>query len=152
MKKQFTALFLIILTFCSISFAFEYDKNANPENLPTQRQARIDEMVGKRLNLSDEQWIYIKQERIKDKEKIHKIIEKMQQNHDKIRQIYQAESQHWIADLKTATLKAELVNLKKEAEKIKKEGRRKFIDSLTQEQKLEFEKMKQEFHLKRTNK
>ena len=79
---------------------------------------------------------------------MNKIIKKMQELHDKIRNVYLTGIPKFQADIKTAPLKAELVLLKQQADKLRIEHRKNFENILTPEQKAKFQMLKKEMHSK----
>lgn len=115
----------------------------------------------KRLNLTEEQKIQIEKNKKKDKEKIKPIIDKL---HQKKLDYMMLESNNEIDEQTKAKQKEELRNeireLKFQADNCRKENMKNFEAILSEEQKLEFEKIKieqkkeiekrkKEFHKKR---
>ena len=76
------------------------------------------------------------------------IIKEMQSLHDEIKSIYNCKYHKFQADIETAPLKAQLALSKQKADKLRMEHRKNFEKILTPEQKIEFEKFKNEFSTK----
>ncbi|MBR1616907.1 Spy/CpxP family protein refolding chaperone [bacterium] len=141
MKKYFTVLFILSISLLTTSSYALSDK-----------QKEFDTMLNKRLNLTPEQQEYIKQNRPKHREEIIKTYDKMKEVHDKIQEVYSlSDISKFQADVKTAPMKAELAILKQSAHNTKMKNRKQFENILTKEQKIEFEKIKKEYHSKAPN-
>ena len=76
---------------------------------------------------------------------IKEVVNDMEELHIKIRNVYLTGIPKWQADLRTAKLKTDLVALKQKADKLKEQRRKNFESILTEEQKIEFEKIRAEF-------
>lgn len=146
MKKILVNIIISLLIFAPVCLAHV----GEPPSKPTFKQQReFDKMLDNRLKLTQEQKEQLKANRIKHFKEMDKIVSRMQVLHDKIRNVYLTGIPPFQADLKTAPYKAELVLLKQNVDKLKQEHRKSFENILTQEQKLEFEKIKKELALKR---
>lgn len=133
----------------SMSASAHIECNCNKHKPSIKERKEIDSMLEKRLNLSEEQKEYIDKNRPIHRKEMEKIIDKMQKLHNEIRDIYLSGIPKFQADVKTAPQKAELVILKQNADKMKQEHRRNFENILNSEQKLEFEKIKQEYSIRK---
>lgn len=140
MNKILTALILIALS----GSVFAHDFEA-PKPPPTQKeQKEFDKMLEQRLNLTEEQKNYIKQNRPKHIKEMKKTISQMEDLRKKIKDVYLLGLPKYQADLRTAPYKAELALLKQNAQKQKAQNRKNFENILTSEQKVELEKMRKE--------
>lgn len=139
--------FFIVFLLCQNVFAVNC---GSCERYNPKRQIEIDNMLETRLNLTNEQKNYIKEVRPKNRREIEPIVKQMQKKHDEIAKIYMLGLPKFQTDLRTAPLKAELVVLKQNAKTIRENHRKNFENILTDEQKIEFEKIKKELILKRT--
>lgn len=145
MKKQL--IYLIVFIFFTAPFSYAHPKM---EHKPTHKQIKeFDSFLDSRLNLTKEQKESLKQNRNKHNKEMKKIVAKMQDTHDKIRNVYLTGIPPLQAKLRTAPYKAELALLMQQAKMIREDGRKEFESILTDEQKIEFEKIKQEIKLKR---
>ena len=112
---------------------------------PTPKEIKqMDKMIAERLSLTDEQLKVLKGDRQKNMKELEKIINKMEKNHKKIRDIYLLGLPPYQADIKSAPYKMELVLLKQNADKIRNQNRKNFEAILTPEQKAEFKKFRSE--------
>ena len=145
-KKFLTLMTLILLANCS---AFAHNCNKQIPHKPTFKERRqMDKLLDERLNLTNAQQEQLRKNRSEHRKQMDNIIENMEIQHKKIRDVYYSGIPKFQADLKTAPMKAELVILKQNADKLRQENRKKFEQILTQEQKVEFEKFKKEMHEK----
>lgn len=100
--------------------------------------------IGARLNLSEEQKQQAHEIRMKGHEKMKPIFEKMQAKKQEIRKINESDLTQSEKDAKILPLKNEIKKLAQEAKKVRIENTKQFEAILTDEQKVEFEKIKQE--------
>lgn len=100
--------------------------------------------IGARLNLTEEQKKQAHEIRMQGHEKMKPIFEKMQVTKQEIRKIKESELAQEEKDAKILPLKDELKKLVQEAKKVRIENTKQFESILTDEQKVEFEKIKQE--------
>ena len=126
--------------------------NCNKHKPSIKEQEKIDKILIERLKLTNEQIEFMKENHPQHKKEMEKIINRMEKLHTEIRNIYLLCLPKFQSDLRTAPYKTELVILKQNADKLKQENRKKFESVLTQEQKIEFEKIKKEFQEKHTHK
>ena len=117
--------------------------HSNPKEIAKEHEA-FDKLLNERLNFSIEQKKAIRENHENYKNEISKIFSKMEKLQLKIRNVYLSGLPKWQTDLRTAPYKAELVLLKQEAENKRIENRKNFENILTEEQLLEFEKIKKE--------
>lgn len=143
-KKILTLMTIIMLTNCTVQ-AHDCDKEI-PHKPTFKERRQMDKMLDERLNLTDEQQEQLRKNRAEHRKQMDNIIENMEIQHKKIRDVYYSGIPKFQADLKTAPMKAELVILKQNADKLRQENRKNFEQILTQEQKVEFEKFKKEMH------
>ena len=155
MKKNLLYLVLSVTLLSSLAFAENLaeppiDGNFPPKHdfahkKPTKQDfKKMDKFIEQRLNLSDEQIKILKSKRQKNIKELEKIIAKMEINHKKIRDIYLLGLPKYQADIKSAPYKMELVMLKQNADSIRNQNRKEFEAILTNEQKAEFKKLKNE--------
>lgn len=142
MKKL---LFLFIIAIFITSFSYAHEVNISEFNTPVKTKKEIDEYLSKRLNLTQEQKEIISAQRHKNMKLIKEIVNDMEDIHIKIRNVYLTGIPKWQADLRTAKLKTDLVALKQKADKLKEQRRKNFESILSEEQKIEFEKIRAEF-------
>lgn len=117
---------------------------------PTAKERKqFDKMLEERLNLTNEQKNYIKQNRPKHIKEMERTISKMESLHKKIKDVYLLGLPKYQADLRTAPYKTELALLKQSAQKQKAQNRKNFENILTKEQKAELEKIRNERRQKR---
>ena len=149
MKNLLTFLMCIFLL-SNIGYSCECEKNKiNKPNF--LKQAKFDATINERLSLTKEQHDQLKANRAQFRKEMSEIIEQMETLHIKIRNVYYSGIPKFQADLKTAPMKAELVTLKQKADKLKQEHRKNFQNVLTEEQKIEFQKFKEEKKQKKIN-
>jgi len=149
MKKQLIYLTAFLLLFTPICLAHPTD-NIPPHHKPTHKQIKeFDNFLDSRLQLTKEQKELLKQNRTKHNKEMKKVVSKMQNAHDKIRNVYLTGIPPFQAKLRTAPYKAELALLMQQAKSIREDARKEFESILTDEQKVEFEKIKKEMKLKR---
>ncbi len=99
----------------------------------------------KRLNLTEKQKEQIEKNKQKDREKMKPIFEKMKENKQAIMKIHQDKSlTHEDKVVKSAEYEKELIDLKVKANELRKENMKNFENLLTDEQKAEFAKIKEE--------
>jgi Spy/CpxP family protein refolding chaperone len=145
-KNALTILTIIFLANCT---AYAHDCNKIIPQKPTFKERRqMDRMLDERLNLTSEQQEQLRKNRSEHRKQMDNIIENMEYQHKKIRDVYYSGIPKFQADIKTAPMKAELVILKQNADKLRQENRKNFEQILTQEQKVEFAKLKKEMHEK----
>lgn len=129
----------------NMAFSKECD-NFIPKKPPIAEQKRIDKLLNDRLNFTKEQKEKIRKNHSAFSKEMDKIIAQMQEEHDKIRNIYMLGLPPFQANLRSAKHKANLVILKQKADFLRDKNRKNFEEILTQEQKSEFEKIKIEIH------
>ena len=129
----------------NMAFSKECD-NFIPKKPPVAEQKRIDKLLNDRLNFTKEQKEKIRKNHSAFSKEMDKIIAQMQEEHDKIRNIYMLGLPPLQANLRSAKHKANLVILKQKADFLRDKNRKNFEEILTQEQKSEFEKIKIEIH------
>lgn len=143
---------ILCLIVCAllINTACYANNQYNKPHKPTYKERKeFDKMLDDRLKLTKEQKEYIKQTRPKHIAQMEADVKKMQNLHDKISEVYMLGIPKYQADIRTAPMKAELALVKQNIDKQRKENRKNFESILTKEQKTEFEKIKQEYALKR---
>ena len=146
MKQILTIIFFSVILFSQSTNAQVYNENYNQYQKKTFKEIKeIDSMLNERLNLSEEQKEYIKNNRQKHKKEIEDSIDKMKELQIKIRNIYLTGIPKWQADLRTAGYKTELAIIKQNIDKMKADNRKNFENILNDAQKIEFEKIKKEF-------
>ena len=147
MIKKVLLIFSIIITsaLCANAHICENPNCAHS----FKKSEQIDAYLTQKLNLTKEQKETLENNKKKHIKEIKKIIKKMQDEHDSIRNVYLSGIPKFQADVKTAPSKTRLVILKIEADKLREQNRKNFENTLTQEQKIEFEKIKQEFRAKK---
>ena len=147
MNKIFILLTLFLIPIST--FAQDFAPQ-NPPHKPTlKEQNQFDKMLDERLNLTDEQKKYIKQNRPKHIKEMEKTIAQMEALRKKIKDVYLLGLPKYQAELRCAPYKAELAILRQNARKQKLENRKNFENILTKEQKEEFEKIRKEHLQKR---
>ena len=130
--------------------AHDCSENKMHQKQSPKQQKQWENIINERLNLTEEQQIKLRENKQLHKKEMGKIVEKMQIQHDKIRDVYYSGIPKFQADIKTAPMKAELVILKQNADKLRQENRKNFKSILTEEQAIEFEKLKEEIKTKHT--
>ena len=101
--------------------------------------------IDKRLNLTDKQKQQIEKNKQKDREKIKPVMEKMKAKHEELHKIYTDESlTKEQKDKKAEAVKKDLNKLRTQADNCRKQNMKNFESVLTKDQKIEFEKIKQE--------
>ena len=101
--------------------------------------------IDKRLNLTEEQKLQIGKNKEKDRKKIKPIIDKIHADKKELHDIYDNETlTRAEKDKKAKKYKKDLAKQKVLADKYRKENMKSFESVLTTEQKVEFEKIKQE--------
>ena len=141
-RKILSILAIIAISICSAQ-AHDYHNNI-PRKPTFKEQKQMDNLIDKRLKLTEEQKDHLKKNRSQHRKEMEKVVKKMEIQHEKIRNIYFSGIPKFQADIKTAPMKAELVLLKQNADKLRQEHRKNFESSLTEEQKIEFEKLRKE--------
>ena len=155
MMKQILIILTIILSLNFVTFAKDInntDNNSFKQQKYSEfqmRQKNFDAMLDSRLHLTDEQKQKINENRVQYRQELQKTIKKMEYLGKKIKKIYLTKTSKIQADIESAPLKLELAMLKQKADKIRIENRKKFEQILNDDQKAEFEKIKQEFHNKK---
>ncbi len=114
-----------------------------------QRIKKFDEMIAKRLNLTDEQKTKIAKDKKKNQKELQKIFNEMKKEQREIRNVYLTGIPKYQADIRTSASKAKLALLAQKAKAIREENRKNFESVLTPEQKIEFEKIMQEMREKK---
>ena len=148
MKNNLIAIFTLL--FLLSSYALAQNNTPCPVHKPgVKEQKQFDYMLNQRLQLTNEQKEYIKQNRSKHVKEMQKTISEMENLRKKINDVYLLGIPKFQADIRTAPYKAELAILKQNAQKQKEENRKNFENILTKEQKAEFEKMKKEHQKQR---
>lgn len=140
-KKISLIIFTIFITTYN-ALAHDFDCTKSLERKKHNKQ--VNEFLIEKLNLTQEQQNELKKYQSQHRKKMKSIIKEMQEEHDKIRNVYLSGIPKFQADIKTAPSKAHLVILKQNADKLRKENRKNFENLLTDEQKIEFEKLKKE--------
>ena len=143
MNKKTGLLILTIISTTLICSAQDFAIR-KPHKPTLQERRQFDKMLDERLNLTQEQKNYIKQNRPKHIKEMERTVSEMEKLHTKIKNIYLLGIPKYQADLRTAPYKAELAILKQNAQKQKMQNRKNFENILTKEQKIEFEKIKKE--------
>lgn len=100
--------------------------------------------IDERLNLTEEQKKQAHEIRMQGHEKMKPIFKEMQAKKQEIRKIRDSELSQEEKDLKIAPLKNELKKLAQDAKKVRMENTKEFESILTDEQKAEFAKIKNE--------
>ena len=142
--------FFILLTTIIISTANVLAHECHHEEFQKstfKQKVEINAQLNERLNLTSQQQAQLRKNRAEYRKNINDIIEKMEKLHLNIRDIYYSGIPKFQADLKTASMKTELVLLKQNANKLREEHRKNFIKILTPEQKIEFQNFKKELLL-----
>ena len=139
------ALFGFFAVSPNMAFSKECD-NFIPKKPPVAEQKRIDKLLNDRLNFTKEQKEKIRKNHSAFSKEMDKIIAQMQEEHNKIRNIYMLGLPPFQANIRSAKHKANLVILKQKADFLRDKNRKNFEEILTQEQKNEFEKIKIEIH------
>ncbi len=141
---------LVIIAMLTLGVcANEIQPPMQPHKPTLKERKEFDKMLDERLQLTNEQKNQIKENRAKHKKEMERTINKMENLHKKIKNVYILGIPKYQADLRTATYKTELAILAQQAQKQKLEHRKEFENILTKEQRVEFEKMKKERALKR---
>lgn len=143
-KNILTILTIFLLTQTNVK-AHDCTQNQFPQKPTFQEQRKINSMLNEKLNLTKEQKEIIEKNRYQHKKEMNKIIDKMKDDHDKIKEVYMIGLPKYQADIRTAPMKADLVKLKMEADRLKVEHRKSFESVLNDEQKIEFEKLRKEY-------
>ncbi len=147
MKKTIISIIILNL-FINISVL------ANVNQLPTnnkpihKEKKEFIQLLDERLKFTPEQKAILKQNRKKNRKEMEKIVKEMEKLHNEIKSIYQSKIPKYQADIKTAPKKLQLVLLKQDADNLRKKHREEFEKILTENQKIEFEKIKKEYILK----
>lgn len=144
MNKILTILAIILICFNS-AYAIECGNKEEFQKPTFKEQRRIDGFLDERLNLTIQQKEELKKARAQHRKEMEKIVKKMQELRDKIRDVYMTGIPQFQADLKTAPMKAELVLLKQNADRLRQEHRKTFESILTPEQRAEFDQIKKEY-------
>lgn len=147
MKKNLLCLLIISMFFLINSVSANTEENHALKH--NSKQQEIDNMLYKRLNLSEKQKENLANNRKQYKEEMQKTIKRMEYVKNEIKKIYQSNISKTEANIKSAPLKIELVMLKQKAQNIRKKSKRNFEKNLNSVQKAEFEKIKHEFHCKK---
>ena len=137
MKKIICLFAIVILSLTSVMA-----QECNFKRPDIKELRKIDKLLNDRLNFTPEQKVEIRKNHTKFKHKMDKVIDEMQSEHEKIRDIYLSGIPPFQAQLKSAPHKAKLVLLKQEADNLRKENRKQFEQLLDENQKAEFEKIK----------
>ena len=145
MKNKILLLIATLYISTNIILACECQEKRFSQNQIHPRQAKMDNMLNQRLNLTTEQQAQLHKNRSEQRKEMEKIIKQMNNKHDEIRNVYSTGMPKYQADLKTAPQKAELVILKQNADKLREQNRKNFESILTKEQKQEFQAMRKEF-------
>jgi len=127
----------------------QYVKNVNDIKRPCPCAKQFPQKaerpnIAERLNLTDEQKQQAHEIRMQGHEKMKPVFEKMQLTKQEIKKINESDLTQDEKDAKIIPLKDEVKKLAQEAKKIRIENTKQFEAILTAEQKLEFEKIKQE--------
>lgn len=149
--KKIIYLLASILIFTNL-FLITNANQIETNNKPCADKKEFIQMIDSRLNLTDEQKEILKKNRQKNKKEIRKILNKMEKLTKEIKSIYLSSNSKLEADIKSSTKKMQLVLLKQEADNLRKKHREEFEKILTQDQKTEFEKIKNEFKSKNSKK
>ncbi|MBQ8634720.1 Spy/CpxP family protein refolding chaperone [bacterium] len=149
MIKNFLTITVLLFITATPIFAHDCENIKTPQKPTLKEQKQWESMLDERLKLTDEQRQKLRENKQKHKKEMGKIVDKMQIQHDKIRDIYYSGIPKFQADIKTAPMKAELVILKQNADKLRQENRKNFKTILTEEQNAEFEKIKEEMQTKK---
>ena len=145
--KKFLIFALLGFFMMSSNMAFSKEcDNFIPKKPPIAEQKRIDKLLNERLNFTKEQKEKIRKNHSAFSKEMDKIIAQMQEEHNKIRNIYMLGLPPFQANIRSAKHKANLVILKQKADCLRDKNRKNFEEILTQEQKSEFEKIKIEIH------
>lgn len=129
----------IFLTNLATAHEFQKENHKRPNYI---QQIKFDNQLNQKLDLTEEQQEQLRNNRNAFRKEMSKIIKEMEELHDKIRNVYYSGIPKFQADLKTASMKGELVMLKQKADKLKQEHRKNFLNVLNEEQKAEFIKLK----------
>ena len=138
---RFLILAIVFLLNTSV-FAHDCMQKNTPHKPSFKEQRQIEEFFNEKLNLTQEQKEILKKNRTQHRKEMQKIIQNMEIQHDKIRDVYYSGIPKFQADIKTAPMKAELVILKQNANKLRQEHRKSFESILTEEQNLLFQAFK----------
>ena len=131
--------FLLIFSLNTVCFAYQQQYPQNRKNI----------MYDQRLNLTTQQKQYLEQRRPTQIREMQNTVGKMQNVHDRIKDVYQDQSiPRYQAEIKTAPMKAELAILKQNADRQKEQNRKDFESILTKEQRAEFERIRQEQYMR----
>ncbi len=149
--KKIIYLLASILIFTNL-FLITNANQIKTDNKPCADKKEFIQMIDSRLNLTDEQKEILKKNRQNNKKEIRKILNKMEKLTKEIKSIYLSSNSKLEADIKSSTKKMQLVLLKQEADNLRKKHREEFEKILTQNQKSEFEKIKNEFKSKNNKK
>lgn len=146
MIKNLLTISMALIISTTYVQAHEFNTHKMPHKPSFKEKRQMDTLLNERLNLSQEQQEQIKKNRADHKKEMSKIIDKMQELHDKIRNVYYSGIPKFQADIKTATMKAELVLLKQNADKLRLEHRKKFESILNEDQKIKFKEIRKELY------
>lgn len=144
MKKilKLVLAFVLFLNIGSISFAHD---NLDIPPRPNKKIIKdLDKLLDERLHLTDEQKQQLKQMRPRHKAEMEQVVKQMKICHLKIRNVYLSGIPPYQAGIKTAPYKAQLAILNQNAMNLKDSHRKEFEKILTPEQKIEFEKLREE--------
>ena len=131
--------FVLIFSLNTVCFAYQQQYPQNRKNI----------MYDQRLNLTTQQKQYLEQRRPTQIREMQNTVGKMQNVHDRIKDVYQDQSiPRYQAEIKTAPMKAELAILKQNADRQKEQNRKDFESILTKEQRAEFERIRQEQYMR----
>ena len=131
-------ILLLIFSLNTVCYAHQQMQYPNRQNA----------QINQRLNLTPEQKQYLEQRRPAQIREMQNTVGKMQNVHDRIKDVYQDQSiPRYQAEIKTAPMKAELAILKQNADRQKEQNRKDFESILTKEQKAEFERIRQEQYM-----
>ena len=159
MKRIFIIL-TVLFTLNLNDFAQDYSKINNQSNSFNyqkhnefhKKQQNFDAMLDSRLHFTEEQKQKIYENRQCYRKEMQKTVKKMEYLSKKIKRIYLTKKSKIQADIESTPLKLELAILKQNADRMRMENRKKFEQLLDDTQKIEFEKIKQEFHNKQKEK
>ncbi len=143
MIKKYLLIFTFFISLMNVVVAHPYFDMPTKESI--KRECKMDEYLDSRLHFTQQQKDYIKHNRQKYKKDMEKIVKEMQQCHDRIFEVYMTGLPRYQTDLRTAPDKAMLVILKQNAKRTKENHIKSFEAILTNEQKIEFQKIRKEF-------
>ncbi len=143
MIKKF--LILTGFFFCLTGISMAHHHFDIPTKESVKQECKMDEYLDSRLHFTPEQKSYIKHNRQKYKKDMEKIVKQMQDCHDRIFEVYMLGLPRYQTDIRTAADKAMLVVLKQNAKRTKESHIKAFEAILSNEQKIEFQKIRKEF-------